>query len=86
MKVVADERSNSVLISGDQNQRLRVRALIAHLDTPLEAGGDTHVRYLHYADADKIAPKLKEQMTGHRAGLLHGQAAPGRRCLAPGTG
>src|SRR5580692_2709800 len=64
MKVVADERSNSVLISGDQNQRLRIRALIAHLDTPLEAGGDTRVRYLHYADADKIAPKLKEQMTG----------------------
>ena len=64
MKVVADERSNSVLVSGDQNQRLRVRALIAHLDTPLEAGGDTRVRYLHYANADKIAPKLKEQMTG----------------------
>ena len=64
MKVVADERSNSVLISGDQTQRLRIRALVAHLDTPLEAGGDTRVRYLHYADADKIAPKLKEQITG----------------------
>ncbi len=64
MKVVADERSNSILISGDQTQRLRIRALVAHLDTPLEAGGDTRVRYLHYADADKIAPKLKEQMTG----------------------
>jgi general secretion pathway protein D len=64
MKVVADERSNSVLISGDQNQRLRIRALVAHLDTPLETGGDTRVRYLHYANADKIAPKLKEQMTG----------------------
>jgi general secretion pathway protein D len=64
VKVVADERSNSVLISGDQNQRLRIRALVAHLDTPLETGGDTRVRYLHYANADKIAPKLKEQMTG----------------------
>ena len=64
MKVVADERSNSVLISGDQNQRLRIRALVAHLDTPLESGGDTRVRYLHYADADKMAPKLKEQITG----------------------
>ena len=64
MKVVADERSNSVLISGDQNQRLRIRALVAHLDTPLEAGGDTRVRYLHYSNADKIAPKLKEQITG----------------------
>jgi len=64
VKVVADERSNSVLIGGDQSQRLRIRALIAHLDTPLETGGDTQVRYLHYADAEKIAPKLKEQITG----------------------
>ncbi len=63
-KVVADERSNSVLIGGDQSQRLRIRALVAHLDTPLESGGDTQVRYLRYADAEKIAPKLKEQITG----------------------
>src|SRR6185312_3140952 len=78
IRLVADERSNSVLISGDQNQRLRVRTLIAGLDTPLEAGGDTRVRYLHYANADKIAPKLKEQMTG-----IAQQAATGG---APGAG
>ena len=77
MKVVADERSNSVLISGDQNQRLRVRALIAHLDTPLESGGDTRVRYLHYANADKIAPKLKEQMTGIAQASAPAAGAPG---------
>jgi general secretion pathway protein D len=64
IKVVADERSNSVLISGDQSHRLRIRALVASLDTPLEGGGDTTVRYLHFADAEKIAPKLKEQITG----------------------
>jgi len=77
VKVVADERSNSVLISGDQNQRLRVRALIGYLDTPLEAGGDTRVRYLHYANADKIAPKLKEQMTGIAQATGGGGGAPG---------
>jgi general secretion pathway protein D len=64
LKVVADDRSNSVLISGEQSQRLRIRALIAHLDTPLKAGGDTQVRYLLYADAAKIAATLKEQLTG----------------------
>jgi general secretion pathway protein D len=64
VRVVADERSNSVLIAGDEAQRLRIRALIAHLDTPLASGGDTRVRYLHYANAEKLAPKLKEQMTG----------------------
>jgi general secretion pathway protein D len=71
VKVVADERSNSVLLGGEQSARLRLRAVIAHLDTPLEAGGDTRVRYLHYANAEKIAPKLKEQITGIA------QAAPG---------
>ncbi|MGH8309160.1 MAG: type II secretion system secretin GspD, partial [Steroidobacteraceae bacterium] len=64
LRLVADDRSNSVLVSGDSGQRLRIKALIAHLDTPLEAGGDTQVRYLNYADAEKIAAKLKEQVTG----------------------
>ena len=63
-KVVADDRTNSVLLTGEQSQRLRLKALIAHLDTPLEAGGDTQVRYLRYADAETIATKLKEQITG----------------------
>jgi general secretion pathway protein D len=75
VKVVADDRSNSVLVGGDQSQRLRIRALIAHLDTPLEAGGDTQVRYLRYADAEKIAPKLKEQITGVAQASATGGAA-----------
>lgn len=60
-RVVADERTNSVLVSGEQSQKLRFRTIVAHLDTPLEAGGDTQVRYLRYADAEKLAAKLKEQ-------------------------
>ncbi|MEO8306862.1 MAG: type II secretion system secretin GspD [Pseudomonadota bacterium] len=76
-RVVADERSNSVLISGDSAQRLRIATLIAHLDTPVDNGGDTQVIFLHYAHADKIAPKLKEQMTGvvAVAGATGGAAA-----------
>ncbi|MEZ5500011.1 MAG: type II secretion system secretin GspD [Steroidobacteraceae bacterium] len=64
VRAVADERSNSILLSGDSGQRLRTRTLIAHLDTPLENGGATQVRYLRYADAEKIAASLKEQATG----------------------
>ncbi|MBS1200694.1 MAG: hypothetical protein H6R27_1372 [Proteobacteria bacterium] len=75
-KFVADERTNSVLLSGESSQRLRWKTLIAHLDTPLEAGGDTQVRYLRYADAEKIAAKLKEQATGTVAAAAGaGQAA-----------
>lgn len=61
LTLVADERTNSVLISGDKNQRLRFRTLIAHLDTPLEEGGNTQVIYLRYADAEELATKLTEQ-------------------------
>ncbi|MCH8866969.1 MAG: type II secretion system secretin GspD [Proteobacteria bacterium] len=61
--LVADARTNSVLIGGDKSERLRLRALIAHLDTPLEDGGDTQVRYLRYADAEALATKLQQHFT-----------------------
>ncbi|MDJ0927315.1 MAG: type II secretion system secretin GspD [Gammaproteobacteria bacterium] len=61
--VVADDRTNSILISGDKNERLRIRTLITHLDTPLETGGNTQVRYLRYADAEELAAKLQTQYT-----------------------
>jgi general secretion pathway protein D len=61
VKLVADERTNSVLVSGEKSQRLRLKTLVTHLDTPLESGGDTQVRYLRFADAEKLAAKLKEQ-------------------------
>ena len=57
--MIADARTNSVLIGGDKTERLRLRALIAHLDTPLEDGGDTQVRYLHFADAEELSTKLQ---------------------------
>jgi general secretion pathway protein D len=66
--MVADDRSNSVLISGDEAMRLRMRALIANLDTPLDTGGETFVRYLNYAKAEDLASKLKEQIAGSTAG------------------
>jgi general secretion pathway protein D len=59
--IVADDRTNSVLISGDKNRRLRIRVLITHLDTPLEDGGNTRVRYLRYADSEDLATKLQTQ-------------------------
>ncbi len=62
-RVIADDRSNSVLIGGEKSLRLRIKTLVAHLDTPLESGGDTQVRYIQFADAEKLATKLKEQIS-----------------------
>ena len=41
IKVVADERTNSVLISGEKSLRLRIKALIVSLDTPRAAAAAT---------------------------------------------
>jgi general secretion pathway protein D len=56
--LVADERTNSVLLSGDRASRLRMRAIISHLDTPLDTGGNTDVIYLRYATATDIVDTL----------------------------
>ncbi len=56
--LVADERTNSILISGDKSERLGIRAIITHLDTPLETTGNTHVIYLRYAQAKELVPVL----------------------------
>ena len=56
--LVADERTNSILLGGNKSERLRLRALIAHLDTSTEDGGNTKVIYLKYADAASLVPVL----------------------------
>lgn len=57
--LVADERTNSVFISGDQATRLRLRTLITHLDTPVKTVGNTQVIYLRYAQATDLVNVLK---------------------------
>jgi general secretion pathway protein D len=56
--LAADDRSNSILLSGDNAARLRIRGLIAHLDTPLQGGGNAQVVFLKYAKAAELAPIL----------------------------
>ena len=58
---VADDRTNSVLLGGEQNRRLELRALVARLDTPLGEVGNTRVHYLNYANAESLAAKLSTQ-------------------------
>ncbi len=56
--LLADERTNSILVGGGKSGRLRVRAIISHLDTPLESGGNTRVIYLRYAQAEDMVKVL----------------------------
>ncbi len=81
--LVADARTNSVLIGGGRAGRLKLRTLVAHLDTPLEDGGDTQVRYLRYADAEELSTKLQQQYAGTGAGATAGGAGGGGGAALP---
>jgi len=56
--LISDERTNSILIGGGKSGRLRIRAIISHLDTPLTTEGNTRVIYLRYAQAKDLVPVL----------------------------
>jgi general secretion pathway protein D len=58
-KLIADERTNSIIFSGDRANRLRLRTLITHLDTPVKSIGNTQVVYLHYAQAKDLVEVLR---------------------------
>ncbi len=58
-KIVADERTNSVVVSGEPRARQRVIALINQLDQDLKTEGNTRVYYLKYAKADELVDVLQ---------------------------
>lgn len=60
VQFVADARTNSILVTGEQVQIRRMRELIEQLDTPLTQDGKVNVVYLQYARAEELAPLLNE--------------------------
>ncbi|MCG3722670.1 type II secretion system protein GspD [Vibrio cincinnatiensis] len=74
-KFVADERTNSILISGDPKVRERMRRLIRQLDVEMATRGNNRVVYLKYAKAENLVSVLKgvsdnlqsDKQTGQRS-------------------
>jgi len=58
-KIVADERTNSVIVSGESQARERIAKLINRLDSELENNGNTRVYYLKYSKAEDLVDVLK---------------------------
>jgi len=58
-KLVADERTNSILISGDPKVRQRLKKLIKQLDVEMATKGNNQVVYLRYAKAEDLVDVLK---------------------------
>ncbi|SHO58357.1 type II secretion system secretin GspD [Vibrio quintilis] len=58
-KLVADERTNSILISGDPKIRARISRLIRNLDIEMATKSNHRVVYLKYAKAEDLVDVLK---------------------------
>ncbi len=58
-RVVADDRTNSVIVSGDIKARQRLINLIERMDQELESSGNTRVIFLNYAKAEDLVKVLQ---------------------------
>src|SRR5690606_36866949 len=85
-RVVADERSNRLLIKDDDNFRLRIRDLVYKLDQPAVSSGTTQVIRLRHADAKTMAELLRGLMgqMASSAGATGSAGAP-VQCTAART-
>jgi general secretion pathway protein D len=78
-KILADDRSNSVIIISTERAYLRILEFIKRLDQPHTGEGEIHVLALQHADATELAKTLNEIVTSAAAtqtGGGPGKAAP----------
>lgn len=76
-KVVADERTNSVVVTGEPQARDRITRLVRQLDQDLQTQGNTRVFYLKYAKAKEMVDVLKGVSSSIEAEKKGGQATGG---------
>ena len=77
VRVVADERSNRLIIKGEAKARARIRELIKELDQPAFFNGSAQVIRLQYADAVKMAELIKNVMSEGSGGSDKDKQAKG---------
>ncbi|HAB05994.1 MAG TPA: type II secretion system protein GspD, partial [Alcanivorax sp.] len=65
--MVADERTNRLIIKGDRGTRARLMPLIRQLDSPSSAAGGVQVVRLSHGDSEKMAELLKNFAAGASA-------------------
>ncbi|EKF74448.1 general (type II) secretion pathway protein D [Alcanivorax hongdengensis A-11-3] len=81
--VVADERSNRLLIKGDDMTRKKLAQMVQRLDTPDSESGGVKVVRLSHGDAKEMAELLKNFAEGASALKSHGD---GKATAAATTG
>jgi general secretion pathway protein D len=64
VRLLTDDRTNSLIALAPKTQLEEVRALVRKLDVPVTGGGEIHVYYLQHADAEELSQTLSSLVTG----------------------
>ncbi|HEY3445705.1 MAG TPA: type II secretion system secretin GspD [Myxococcales bacterium] len=63
-QIIADERSNKLIVIANERAFNRIQELLRHLDTPIPGEGQVHVYYLVNANAEELASTLASLTQG----------------------
>jgi general secretion pathway protein D len=75
VRIMADERTNSLIILATEDDTLRIKKLIALLDKEIPRGeGDIHVYYLQNANAEELVKVLLALPSGEKKQEAKGKA------------
>jgi len=68
VRILTDERTNSLLILSSRQQLADIRELVRKLDIPVTGTGRIHVYYLRHADAEELGETLNSLLSGQQSG------------------
>ncbi len=66
VRIITDDRTNSLIVLASRNQLDDIRGLIRTLDVPVRGQGRIHVYYLKHADAEELATTLNGLLSGQQ--------------------
>jgi general secretion pathway protein D len=91
VRIMTDDRTNSLLVLAPRQELDEVRRLVAKLDVPVPGGGRIHIYYLKNAKAEELAETLSSLVGGGGGGgrsrgssTLGGRSRSKRSTTTPG--
>jgi general secretion pathway protein D len=77
VRIITDERTNSLLVLASRTRTAEIRDVVRRLDVQVPGGGRIHVYYLKYADAEELANTISALLSGQPAAPTAGGLTPG---------
>ncbi|MFB6265214.1 MAG: type II secretion system secretin GspD [Bradymonadaceae bacterium] len=67
-QLLADKRTNKLIIVTNKKSFEKIKDMIKMLDVPTKAGGQVHVKFLEYADAETLSSTLSNLVSAAQQG------------------